>query len=669
MVLAGATFIMPLIVVPNSFIFPFIVPKILFLRSMVALMVAVYVLLLFANKQKYKLKRNSVTLWVLLYFVSFGISTFVGEDWYRSFWDNHERMLGLFTLVHYLLFYLVLSSVIREWRQWKVLLRTFIIFGSLVMMIAFYQQFDRTWLLNQGSDRSASTLGNAIYVGGYGFFLMCMGFLLSLKEKVKAWKWAAGVASFLGLVGVIASQTRGTMVGIIFAVATAMVVYFLTAGKTEVKLKKSLLVAAGIAVLAIGLLITFRESSLVRSLPGIGRLSYTTLNEFKEGPRPMAWGIALDGWRERPIFGWGPNNYYYAYNKFYRPEFLRYSWSETWFDNAHNIVMNTLATQGIVGLIIYIALFFSAGYQLIVAYKEGKIDRHFLAILLAFLVGHFMHNVTVFENPTSYLYFFFTLALIHVITSEDKEETGTLKELGWGLKLIVLGTGLLFIFITNYNPMRANMAVLELIRVISTGGPIIEAYDTAISYPTPHIDDVRNDYARSVSPLIVALQQNNRGEEAVILYNHMMAELQKNRELHPGDIRVHLKQSEVSHAMYTATGDPTPLIKAENIIKDALIYSPKRQQVQFMYASVLADRGDIDGAIQVLKQAYENDKKVIETAWRYALFLNQFGNNAAARAVIAEAEANGLSFGAGQPAAVKSSVMSGGQPVVSEPAN
>ena len=92
-ILISATFFVPLVVLPKSYIFPFIVPKIILFRSLVLFMLGIYILLLFCNWAKYKIRLTPLNIVVGLFFSSFAISTFAGIDWYKSFWDNHERML------------------------------------------------------------------------------------------------------------------------------------------------------------------------------------------------------------------------------------------------------------------------------------------------------------------------------------------------------------------------------------------------------------------------------------------------------------------------------------------------------------------------------------------------------------------------------------------------
>ena len=127
-----ATFFVPLLVLPSSYIFPFIVPKIVFYRSLVEIMLGAYVLLLMINWREYAPKNNYLNLALLSYIFSFAVSTFVGTDAYHSFWDNHERMLGLFTLLHYTAFYFIAQSVFKDWKDWKWASRVFL-FGGFLM--------------------------------------------------------------------------------------------------------------------------------------------------------------------------------------------------------------------------------------------------------------------------------------------------------------------------------------------------------------------------------------------------------------------------------------------------------------------------------------------------------------------------------------------------------
>ncbi|MEK7499336.1 MAG: hypothetical protein AAB649_01885, partial [Patescibacteria group bacterium] len=207
----GLTFIVPLAVLPNSFIFPFIVPKILLFRSLVLLMAAGYVALLTVGWKEFRPRMTPVTVAVLLFGLSLALSTFFGVDVYRSMWDNHERMLGLFTLLHYVLYYVIVTSVTKDERTWERLGAWFLLAGSLVMLIAVIQKGNSDFLLNRGADRVSATLGNPIYLGGYGLFILYLGLLLAWRAKKASWQqWLRYGGAALGFLGIFLSGTRGS---------------------------------------------------------------------------------------------------------------------------------------------------------------------------------------------------------------------------------------------------------------------------------------------------------------------------------------------------------------------------------------------------------------------------------------------------------------------------
>lgn len=644
--LIAATLFVPLVVTPTSFIFPFIVPKALVFRSLILCMTGAYVLLLAADWKRYRLHSTPITIAVLLFFLSFAVSTFVGVDWYRSFWDNHERMLGLFTVLHYLLFYIVIIRVAEDWKDWRRLLRIFLFAGGIVMFIGLLQKANPEMLLNRGAARVSSTLGNAIYVGGYGLFLFFMGLLLFLKEESRIWKIYAAIGGLLGFLGIFLSGTRGTVLGlgVSLGVLLVMYIFLLEKNKQTQRLRTGLICLLVAGLVGSALLGVFRQTEFVRGIPVIGRFAGLSLEKLPENTRIMAWGVAVDAWQERPVFGWGPSNYFYAFNKYFRAEFLRHGWAETWFDNAHNVVMNTLATQGIVGLATYLGLFVTALVMLFRAYGAGRIDRHLFAVSVAFLFGHFVHNLFVFENITSYLYFFFLLGMIEVLTTRDEKHEGKRHSIAAGRVVGVAVTVFVLILITNINPGRANIAVLNAIRAVTLmGQDPIALYET-LSIPTPHRDDVISDYAKNTQQALhVAIQQGNleRAEELAAFYQQLLADV---RAMHPLDIRLHIRQAEVALALDALSDDPTLLPFAEQVTADALAISPERQQVAYLLATVLLQQNKIEEAVRVVTKTIEHDPMVQEGWWRLALIFSQLGDHDRALAILDEAESKGVRF-------------------------
>jgi len=664
-VLIYATFFVPLIVSPSSFIFPFIVPKILVFRSIVEIMLGVYVLLLIINWQEYKPKFTALNLAAAAFFLSFALSTFIGVDPYHSFWDNHERMLGLFTIIHFVLYYFIVTATFKTWNEWKWAMRIFLLAGSVVMFVAFLQTQNPNLLLNQGAARTASTLGNSIYVGGYGLFLVFVAFLLAMREKNNpVWRWTAVVFGILAFLGMFWSGTRGSLLGFVAGAGTAIIGYIIVL-KDHKKTRFSLLGILIVGIIAISLLYTFRKTNFVTNLPAVGRAVNTSLSDVMGSPRWIAWEIAVKSWAEKPIFGWGPNNYFYTFNAHYNPRSLDFGYGETWFDNAHNIIVNTLAVQGTVGILTYLAVFIIGIVSLVYAWRKQNLNIHVAVVGSAFLVAHLVGNVTVFENPTSYLYFMFWLAFVCGMSWKGAEQGNNSnssvskssvptkaviqptvdRSIGAGALISVSAVVFLLVFIFNIQPARANMMTLNAIRYLSQD-PILgaPAMKTALEFNSPHIDDIRADIGRTTAQVLSSSWQKIGKERSMELYNLAYDNLKKNLILHPLDIRNQLTLSQLAQLAATINQDGKYMLDSKAMLEDALQKSPRRQQIIYGLSGILLQFGSRDEAVKLLEGAITSNPKIAESYWRLAYTYKLNNDVVKMRETLDLAAKNGVQF-------------------------
>jgi O-antigen ligase len=581
----------------------------------------------------------------------------VGVDPYHSFWDNHERMLGLFTIFHYVAYYFICSSVFKNWTDWNKALKVFLFAGSLAMLVGIIQHFKSGILLNQDTTRVASTLGNSIYVGGYGLFLIFVAFLIFIKETNKTWKWLGLGAGALAVLGMFFSGTRGSILGLVAGMGVAILGYIIVL-RDFPKTRKILAGVAVAGVAVISLLYVFRQTSFVQNIPAIGRTMNTSFEGVKNSPRWIAWEVAVESWKEKPVFGWGPNNFFYAFNAYYQSRSLEFGYGETWFDNAHNIIMNTLAVQGAFGLASYLFIFFAAIITLVLARRKNILELHTAVIGIAFLVAHLVQNVTVFENPTSYLYFMFWLAMAGSLSVKREEpvNAGT-KNNGKILNLSpnkVVGTGavvttglvlLLVLFIFEIQPARANMKTLEVLKLLSyqpaTG---LEAMKSALAFNSPHIDDIRGDITRTVAQILTNGGGKLTKDQAMEMLNIAIEALQANVILHPYDIRNYLVLSQLGQIGYALTNDPAFIGQYGENLELALKYSPKRQQIIYNLANFYLQIGKSDEAVKSLEQTIQDDPKISEGYWRLAYVHRLLGRLDKSIEALQLADKNGVVF-------------------------
>ncbi|MBT4942075.1 MAG: tetratricopeptide repeat protein [Candidatus Magasanikbacteria bacterium] len=641
-------FFAPLVLLTSKFIFPFIVPKVIFLRTAILLLFGWYVFLILSKKEACLPKKTPLLYTVLFFFCCLGISTFLGIDWYKSFWDNHERMLGFFTLVHYGVFFLVLSSVFKTAAEWKILFRWFLGAGSVVMLLGFWQYFvDTHFLLNGGSARVSATLGNAIYYSGYGLFLFFAGLMLVVQEKHVYWKTYAALGSVLGFVGIFLGGTRGTILGLAAGLVCLLVLYV---WKNRVD-KNMRIASIALGIVLCGTLvgcIVFKDSKFIRSIPGVGRLVNISIDKPGANNRIMAWGVAVEAWKERPIFGWGPNNFVYAFNQYYRPEFLNHGYGETWFDNAHSMIFNTLATLGAVGLLSYCALFLVAFWLLYRLVQKNPERFWVYGVLGCFFVAHFVHNAFAFENPTSYIYFFFLLAFLQVeyvgtfLERGSDQEEGHINHSSIITTVIIVGV-VLCVYTTNTLPARANMATLKALRELGMNNRI-EFAEKALRIPSPHIDDIRTDIARiALQKLRQPIHKENIGIAREIL-NFTSSEMEKSIVLHPKDVRLLITKFQLLNMSAAVNNDVAYFVQAEAVLQDAITYSPKRQQLYFMLAELYLKTNKSDKAVTLLEKVVEDGPTVRESWWKLITLYKILGKKEEMLNAVERAKINEIQF-------------------------
>jgi len=307
--------------------------------------------------------------------------------------------------------------------------------------------------------------------------------------------------------------------------------------------------------------------------------------------------------------------------------------------------MNTLAVQGGVGLLSYLSIFIIAGWGVWRARQRG-LDIHVAVIGIAFLAAHLVGNITVFENPTSYLYFMFWLALLNanIWKREATVSTGD-KPITWAGVGGVAVFCLLWIFIFNIQPAKANKMTLGVIRELNQKPTTaIVSMNKALAFASPHIDDIRSDLARTVVQVLSNKDIANKlsKDAAIALWQSAYDNLSKNLVLHPMDIRNQLALASLAQMGYSFTGDGKYITASEDLLEESLRLSPRRQQIIYSLATLKSNLGKNGDAELLLQGSIKDNPKIEEGYWRLAYLYSLTGNKVQANEVITVAEQNGV---------------------------
>src|SRR3989338_3948839 len=127
--------------VTKHFYFPFISTKVFYFRLLIEVLFVVWVVLLTRGAIKIP-KWQDALLWALgIHLVTLAVSAAAGAEWYRSFWGTIERGSGLFTYLHYVVFFLILISVFKTKREWRRLFDIFFAVSFVIGLSALAQKF------------------------------------------------------------------------------------------------------------------------------------------------------------------------------------------------------------------------------------------------------------------------------------------------------------------------------------------------------------------------------------------------------------------------------------------------------------------------------------------------------------------------------------------------
>ncbi|OGY90178.1 MAG: hypothetical protein A3B30_04315 [Candidatus Komeilibacteria bacterium RIFCSPLOWO2_01_FULL_52_15] len=164
-----------------NFYFPFITPRNFIFRIAVEILLVVYALLVIQNR-RYAPTKNLAIIFLAAFVGALTLASIQGVNPMFSFWSGFERMDGLITFYHLLVFLVVLVSIFRTEEQWHPLLGNSLVIAFLIAMVGLSQFRQVNILLaSSGGERISATLGNATYLAAY--LLLNVFFALYFLQK------------------------------------------------------------------------------------------------------------------------------------------------------------------------------------------------------------------------------------------------------------------------------------------------------------------------------------------------------------------------------------------------------------------------------------------------------------------------------------------------------
>ena len=618
----GGLFAVPFLTmfVVNDYFFPFITGKNFAFRIIVEVVFVAWALLMLVEA-KYRLKFS----WLIASFASLLLVMFFanlfGEHQSTGFWSNFERMDGYVTLVHVFLYAVVLGSVLSTKRQWGAFLHTTL---GVAFLVALYGLGQYAGSIAGYTGRIESFLGNAAYFAIYMYFHIFIAFWLFVENRSPLLRTVYALCAALFTFTLMESGTRGTAIGLVVG-AIVMVGYIALFGARYPEYRRYAIGIFMFLLIGAGGFYAARDTAMIQSSPSLSRIANIDLQSDLV-VRGRIWGMAWEGVKQHPLLGWGQGNFNYIFNEQYDPFLYN---QEQWFDRVHNIFLDWLVAGGFLGLIAYLGIFISCLYYLVVVPLRSKDEQTFTTlergVLVGILAGYLTHNLVVFDNIVSYIFFAVVLALIHSRVGEPLKIFEKIK----------VDKNLFAQFMVPAGAVVAVALVYTLhIPGMQAAGDIIDAYRA----PTPAdklaaferaLDRgsfAHQEIAEQISQQASSMVRDNKIAEDVRKQFVLRAEAELNKLVaeKPGDARVHVFFS----SFYRSVGD---LASAERQIVIAQELSPRKPSIIMQRAIIKYSQNDMPAARDLFREAYLLDERNDEAREFYAGLLFLTGDSAAGK--------------------------------------
>ena len=423
------TGLMPLIYSAGS-LFPYIFPKALYFRGLVFLAVIFFCMVCFTQKdflhemiRKVKgLWKNSVFKLMTLMYASLILSTIFAFDRYMAMFGNIEREEGFVGLFFFYIFFVLIALVFQK-KDWMRFFAVNLFTGGILFLVELSQS------LGDNIARPGSLTDNPIFLATYYLFVLFSAIVLYRAGEVKnnmTVKFMSIFSMIITFIGIFLTETRGTLLGM-FTGGCVVLVYFGFRGKNipigkNLSSRKLTVIALVLFGIFMGTFVATRHAEVWKNVPGFNRSAQISSQDSTTQARFTNASIALravnpkEATIVRTLFGWGWDNYIYAWQSFYNPRLFAYD--PSLFDRAHDKLIDVLLMTGICGLVLYLGLWFFFFKE---AFNRQKGFSAETALFVFWGIAFFLQNLTVFDTLVTFITFYAAFAyLIYETTTNTK---------------------------------------------------------------------------------------------------------------------------------------------------------------------------------------------------------------------------------------------------------
>lgn len=397
--------------------------------------------------------KNPLVVSIFSFFFIFVISTIFAVDKYVAFWGDLSRAEGLAGTMFFFAFF-IFSLLTFEKKDWL----WFFELGLLASLILLGKEFVEFF---SGVLRPGSLIGNPTFLAGYLLFSVTSSLIVLAEAESNFFKYLSILTIILSIIGIFIAETRGTILGLGIGIVVALIYCVFKGKQINYKifnLRQTAIIFLSIGIVFLGAFAITRKSEVWQNVPGLSRLALTNATNAGDISTPVRLYLykssiasvnpVQNSWKKL-LIGWGPDNYASAESKNYDPAL--YNMEPDWHDRAHNKFLDVLVMNGLTGLLAYLAIWFFLFKHI---FKKKEFSLINISLLL-FATSFLIHLAFVFDEISTSIPFFASLAYFIYFSSDDKNSGPIIEEkksFSPGIVCVPLVLLLCFIFISETVP-------------------------------------------------------------------------------------------------------------------------------------------------------------------------------------------------------------------------
>jgi len=615
----------------SGMFFPFISGKNLLFRFFVEIALAGWAILALSNASyRINVRESPIMIAYGLFIIVLLLADLFGVDREKSMWSNFERMEGFVGHIHFFAYFFVLTVMLRSLDEWRNMWKVFLTANVLVVAYGFAQLlgakgllfsnmfptagawFSSHFAIHQSSTRIDATIGNSAYFGVFCLVYIFIAALLWSQSNSPKKQWIYPALIIVNIFGVLFSGTRGSMIGLAVG---GFITLGLIAWNKRGKSLNYFIAASVVGLIALSSIFVFKEASFVKGNSVLARIATISPNDITGASRLSMWKISYAAWKERPILGYGQDNFSYIFARKFIPDSMCNL--EPWYDRSHNVFFDWLVAAGALGLITYLSLY---GVTLWFMWRrENAMTLPEKAILTGLLAGYFIHNFFVFDNLTSYILFFAVLSYITSRTKAGGERSGGVlfdKDQMNLLVAPVIGIILLItLYYINYRPLLVNRLVIQAMSIVQSDQTKSfqdkvkiqqDSFTDAIAMNTLGSIEAREQFLQMAVRMgqikIPDTLPAGDKQAATQALNDLLQAASKDVETSHDANKNDVRMLTIYTMFYNGVGNPA---RAEELSKEALALAPNKQLISYDLIRALLMQQKFDEAYKVGRTTYD----------------------------------------------------------------